>query len=173
MLLVNAGLCDLFRPLLFDAENRNDDAGARRVFANWLLASAALGAAAIGAVHWFGAVLAGLLLAPEYRAGAAEIMLWVSFGYAASGLTQVVENRLLSLGHSARLLLPMICGAAANVACSVVLIGRNGIDGAAQATCASSVLQGLATVCFLLHALRRRRAAQMREQMRESTIEPA
>lgn len=158
MLLANAALCDLFRPILFDAENRDDARGARDTFVQWLLSSLLLSAAGVGVVYFGGSLIARLLLAPEYRPGAVAIMLWVSVGYTVSGITQVIESRLLSLGHSARLLLPMLMGAAANVGFSIVLIGRQGIVGAAEATCASFVFQGAATTAVLVNALRKRRA---------------
>lgn len=163
MLLANTALCDLFRPLLFEAENRRDGRSANRTFVIWIIASVALSFAGVVVVYLAGPLLAGLLLAPGYRAGAVEIMLWVALGYAVSGLTQIVESRLLSLGHSARLLLPMVLGAIANVTFSIVLIRRHGIIGAAQATCASFIFQNLATGGFLIHALRQRRANEARE----------
>jgi O-antigen/teichoic acid export membrane protein len=154
--LVSSALCDLFRPILFDAENRQDNRQARRIFASWILCSVSLSTAGVAVIYVAGTLVARLLLAPGYRAGAVDIMLWVSFGYAVFGVTQVLENRLLSVGYSARLLLPIVLGAVANIAFSIVLIRRNGIVGAAQATCASFVFQSMATTGVLLHALRRR-----------------
>jgi O-antigen/teichoic acid export membrane protein len=169
MLLSNSALCDLFRPILFDAENRRDSRRARSAFRGWLLCSAGLSSAGIAVVYCGGFFMARWLLAPGYRAGAVAIMLWVAAGYAVSGVTQVVESRLLSLGHSGRLLLPMILGALANVAFSVILIRANGIIGAAQATFASFVFQNLATAGFLVHALRQQGGARPQE----IKIEPA
>jgi O-antigen/teichoic acid export membrane protein len=169
MLLANAALCDLFRPILFAAENRDDERGARDAFVQWLLSSLTLSATGVAVVYFGGSWIVRLLLAPEYRPGAVAIMLWVSMGYTVSGITQVIESRLLSLGHSARLLLPMLLGAVANVGFSIVLIGRQGIIGAAEATCASFVCQSAATAAFLVEALRRRRA----RFAREAKIEPA
>lgn len=154
--LISSALCDLFRPILFDAENRRDSRHAHRIFASWILCSVSLSAAGVAVIYLAGTLVARLLLAPGYRTGAVDIMLWVSLGYAVFGVTQVIENRVLSLGYSARLLLPMVLGAVANIAFSFVLIRRNGIVGAAQATCASFVLQSMATTAFLLHALRQR-----------------
>jgi len=158
MVLVNSALCDLFRPILFDAENRGDAAAARTTFRRWILSSIALSLVGLVTVHAGGSLIARWLLAPAYRDGAVEIMLWVSLGYAVNGVTQVIESRLLSLGHSARLLLPMLLGAIANLAFSILLIRYDGIVGAAQATCASFLFQQVATLGFLLHAQRQRRA---------------
>jgi O-antigen/teichoic acid export membrane protein len=169
MLLANSALTDLFRPVLFDAENRRDAHAARKTFLTWLLAALLVSCAGVLILYFLGSWIAGLLLAPEYRSGATGIMLWVSLGYTVAGLMQVVENRLLSLGHSGRLLLPMTMGAVANVAFSVVLIRSNGLVGAAQATCASFVCQGVATVGFLVHALARRPSASVED----ATVETA
>jgi len=169
MLLANSALCDLFRPILFDAENRRDAGSARKTFLHWVISSVALSSGGVAVVYCAGTLIARVLLAPGYRTGAVEIMLWVSLGYAVSGITQVVECRLLSLGHSARLLLPMILGAIANITFSIVLIRRNGIIGAAQATCASFIFQNLATTGFLFHALRQRRVSTAQE----TKVEPA
>ncbi len=158
MLLVNSAFTDLFRPILFDAENRGDTHAARTTFSRWLICSGTVSVAGVAIVYWAGALIARVLLAPGYRAGAVQIMIWVSIGYTIAGLTQVIENRLLSLGYSARLLLPMILGAAANVTFSILLIRSNGIIGAAQATCASFAVQNLATLGFLLYAFRHRKA---------------
>jgi O-antigen/teichoic acid export membrane protein len=163
MLLANSALCDLFRPLLFEAENRHDRKAVNRTFLLWVATSLALSCAGVATVHFAGSLIAGLLLAPVYRAGAVEIMLWVAIGYAISGITQIIESRLLSLGQPVRLLLPMVLGAIANVTFSILLIGRNGIVGAAQATCASFILQNLATAGILIHALRQRRSNQPQE----------
>ena len=169
MLLATSALCDLFRPILFDAENRRDNANAQKTFVSWLICSVALSAAGVAVVYFAGSLIAHLLLAPVYRLGAVAVMLWVSLGYAVSGVTQIVECRLLSLGHSARLLLPMILGAMANVGFSIILVRSNGIVGAAQATCASFIFQHVATVGFLLHALRRRSVSRAQE----TKVEPA
>ena len=169
MLLTNSALSDLFRPILFDAENRGDARAARTTFSRWLICSGAVSMVGVAVVSVAGSLVGRLLLAPEYRAGAVHIMIWVSLGYTIAGLTQVVENRLLSLGYSARLLLPMILGATANIVFSVILIRSNGILGAAQATCASFAVQNLATIGFLLYAFRHRKAGNAPE----ARIEPA
>jgi O-antigen/teichoic acid export membrane protein len=96
-------------------------------------------------------------------------MLWVVSGYGVFGVTQVLENRLLSLGRSARLLLPQVVGAIANITLSIILIHRNGMIGAAQATFGSFVLQVVATAAMLLHALAMRR----RHSEEETQVEVA
>jgi O-antigen/teichoic acid export membrane protein len=149
IVVMNTALCDLFRPLLFDAANRSDRRETGRIFRRWIFTSIGLGLLAILGVLIAGNLAVYLLLAPAYREGAVTLMLWVVCGYAVSGLTQIFENRILSLGYSSRLLVPMVFGAVTNIGFSIVLVIRNGVLGAAQATCLSFVVQSLATLLVL------------------------
>jgi O-antigen/teichoic acid export membrane protein len=155
MTMANGALNDLFRPTLFDAENRRDHARANQVFAVWLVISALVGAALVAAIILAGHLVIGLLLGRAYRSHAESIMIWVASGYAVYGLTQILETRMLSVGKSAWLIIPMAAGAVANVAFSILLIARHGITGAAQANCLSFLVQCMVTSVFLATALRR------------------
>lgn len=158
MALANVALNDLFRPMLFDAENRREEATVNYVFGRWIAVNLAISLAALLFIYFAGGLVAKILLAQEYRAQAVGVMLWVSMAYAVFGFTQILETRLLSLGRSARLLPSMVLGAIANIAFSFVLVSRNGILGAAQATCASFAVQSLSTALILHLALRHRKA---------------
>jgi O-antigen/teichoic acid export membrane protein len=167
--LTSSGLSDLFRPILFDAENRCQRDYAHSVFVKWIVCSILISLVAVFALYCGGRLLADWLLAPSYRPGSLGVMLWVVSGYGVFGVTQVLENRLLSLGRSARLLLPQVVGAIANITLSIILIHRNGMIGAAQATFGSFVLQVVATAAMLLHALAMRR----RHSEEETQVEVA
>jgi O-antigen/teichoic acid export membrane protein len=162
MALINAGMNDLFRPILFDAENQRKTAAAQRVFGVWIATSVALSVAALVIVHFAGSFVSSILLGKEYRGSAVTVMMWVSLGYAVFGINQIFETRVLSLSRSARLLPPMALGAAANVLFSFMLVSRNGIVGAAQATCASFLVQSIGTATILYVALRQTRQARLR-----------
>jgi O-antigen/teichoic acid export membrane protein len=159
MALVNVGLNDFFRPILFDAENQ-DTAKAQRVFRSWIATSVCLSAAALVFLHFAGGLVSSILLAKEYRAPAVGVMMWVALGYGIFGVNQIFETRLLSLNRSARLLPSMALGAATNILFSLVLVSRNGIIGAAQATCASFALQAIGAALMLYLALRQARIGQ-------------
>jgi O-antigen/teichoic acid export membrane protein len=159
LILTNSALNDLFRPVLFDAENRGQHARANRVFLSWLAVNIAVGCTAVLTVALLGQWVVHLLLSEEYRTGAVAVMRWIATGYGVYGLTQVLENRILSVGRSGRLLVPMAAGAIANVILSLLLVPRYGIVGAARASCLSFVTQSVVTLLFLIDALRRRRAA--------------
>jgi O-antigen/teichoic acid export membrane protein len=158
MILAGGALSDLFRPSLFDAENRQQRGRATRVFASWLMFNAAIACTAVIVIAVAGDLFVQLLLGKSYREGAVHIMVWIASGYGVYGLTQVLETRLLSLGRSAQLLVPMAAGAAANIAFSILLVPRHGIIGAAQASCLSFVAQCVVTAFFVIAALRRRHA---------------
>jgi O-antigen/teichoic acid export membrane protein len=155
LILTNSALNDLFRPVLFDAENRGQRARADRVFWSWVAVNLAVGCAAVLTIALFGQWAVTLLLSESYREGAVDIMVWIAAGYGVYGLTQVLENRLLSLGRSGQLLAPMTAGAVANVVLSMLLVPRYGIIGAARASCLSFVTQSVVTLVFLICALRR------------------
>jgi O-antigen/teichoic acid export membrane protein len=160
MALVNVGLNDFFRPMLFDAENQREPAKAQRVFRSWLATSICLSIAALVSVYFAGELVSSILLAKQYRASAVGVMMWVALGYGVFGVNQIFETRLLSLNRSARLLPSMALGAATNVLFSLILVSRNGIIGAAEATCASFAFQAVAAALVLYLALRQTRLSQ-------------
>ena len=159
MTMTSGALTDLIRPSLFDAENRGQLARARNVFLFWITVSASVGAGAVLFILFAGDWVARLLLSESYRTGAVPVMAWVAAGFAVFGLNQAFENRLMSLGRTAQLMVPTAIGAIANVVLSLLLVRRHGILGAAQASCLSFVAQCLVTAGFMIVALRRRTAA--------------
>lgn len=158
LILTNSAMNDLFRPVLFDAENRRQPARANKVFLAWVVVTIGVACAAVLGIAVFGQWVVALLLSSSYREGAVTIMIWIACGYGVYGLTQVLENRLLSLGRSGQLLVPMAAGAVANIVLSVLFVPRYGISGAARASCLSFVTQSIVTLVFLICALRRQRA---------------
>jgi O-antigen/teichoic acid export membrane protein len=159
LILTNSAFNDLFRPVLFDAQNRGQHARVNRIFLAWVAVNVAVGCAAVVAIAVFGHWAVSLLLSESYREGAVTVMVWIAAGYNVYGLTQILENRLLSLGRSGRLLVPMASGALANVLFSVLLVPRYGVVGAARASCLSFVTQCVVTFVVLIYALRQQRAA--------------
>jgi O-antigen/teichoic acid export membrane protein len=156
MALASGGMADLFRPMLFEAENRGDRGKAHRVFLAWLVATFVASIAALIAIYFLGAWIAWVVLSESYRSGSTEIMLWITFGYGIYGITQIIECRLLSLHASTRLILPLAFGGIANLVFSFALVPWVGITGAAQASCASFAVQGVVTTVALINRLRKR-----------------
>ncbi len=154
MALGNTTLTDLFRPALFQAANDAHPEAARRLFTQWVSANIAMSLAALVTISLLGQLIASVLLAESYRDGAVGIMMWITLAYGINGLTQVIENRLLSLHAPRQLLLPLAVGALANLTGSLVLIRANGIVGAAQASCGSFAFQ-LVVTALLLHSTTR------------------
>jgi O-antigen/teichoic acid export membrane protein len=156
IIMGNAALSDFFRPLLFDAENQADHDKARRVFLAWAAAGACMGVCALATIFYLGDVIVYMVLAQEYRIGAVEIMMWVVVGFAINGVTQIFENRLLSLGASIQLILPLVIGGSSNLVFSIILVSLSGVPGAAKASCASFAVQALVTGVILWIRLKER-----------------
>jgi O-antigen/teichoic acid export membrane protein len=152
--LVGGALNDVFRPALFAAVNAGEDDLARQTFRYWLWCRAGAALACVLGLWALGPWLTDLLLAPAYRQDAPQVLLWVASAYGVQGVIQVAESRLMSLDRTRRLLVPLIAGGAANLAFSLLLIPRLGVIGAAQATTASFVVQGLVTAALLRGALK-------------------
>ena len=155
--LTNAAMGDLFRPRLFDAQNANDHARAHRIFLIWMGSYIAISLFGILVIVGAGQWIVDIVLAKQYRAGAVPIMTWIAFGFAISGCTLTLQNRIFSLGHSARVIWPLVVGAAGNLLFSLVLVRRSGAIGAAEANCAAFALQFLMTALSLRRVLKERR----------------
>jgi O-antigen/teichoic acid export membrane protein len=153
--LIGGALNDLYRPALFEAVNAGQVQQARKVFRHWMWVRSATAVACVLGLWALGPWLSTLLLAPAYRQDAPAVMVWVAIAYGAQGVIQVAETRLMSLDRTRRLLFPLITGGLANLAFSLVLIPREGAVGAAQATTASFLVQGLVTAALLHGALKR------------------
>ena len=151
-LLANGAVAITASPVLFEAESTGLSGKARRVFLLWMLAVACVGALGVLGFWLLGDWAAWLLLAEEYRAGAPGIFVWVAAGYAAFGLSKVVIQRMLSLGRSARVLLPAGLGAAANVSLALLLVPGMGALGAARAVAAGFAVRFVAVIWALRRA---------------------
>ncbi len=152
-LLANGAMSDLFRPKLFDAETAGNHARASHVFTAWLTLYAAISLCGLAAIALLGHWIVWLLLAESYRANAVEIMLWIAFGYGLNGLSQAFENRVFSLGRSAKLLSSTGLGAGSNLVFAYIFIPWHGVVGAAQASCCSFAVQLIVTAVILRNAL--------------------
>jgi Na+-driven multidrug efflux pump len=83
-------------------------------------------------------------------------MLWIAIGHVLFGITQVVENRLLSLGVSRSLVLPALSGALANVVASFLLIPGLGALGAGLAKTVAFGLNCILAALTLIRVSRER-----------------
>ena len=139
-------LNDLFRPALFEAENRGDFARGKRLLMAWLVGLTATITVLIFALFLFGDHLADLLLAKAYRPGAKESMGWIATGYGFTVLAQVIENQIFAMGSSRTLLWTKLSGGVANVALAIAIVPAYGVLGAARANVVGQLFQLLATV---------------------------
>jgi len=154
--LVGGLLADLFKPALFEAENRSDFVRAKRLLAIWLATLAGATIVLILALFVFGDQVADLLLAKSYRPGAKEIMCWIAAGYGFTVLAQVLEVQILALGDSRVLLWTKLAGAVANLALAIAIVPIFGVIGAARANVAGQLFQFAVTFWFGRHLQRKR-----------------
>lgn len=155
--ITNGVMTDLYRPKLFAAESAHDRRAAHRIFLAWLASYFLVAFAGLATIAFFGEWIIALLVAESYRQGAVDLMLWIAAGFTINGCNTAFENRLLSFGHSRRLMLPLLAGAIGNIVFSYWCITINGAVGAAQGNCASFVLQFTLTTVVLARAVRERR----------------
>jgi len=136
-IMISGGLTLLIRPILFEAVEQDSPKEATQIFQRWIGVMVLATTVLLVVIRLFGDAVARILLAAEYRGAAPAVFFWVGLGYGLLGVAQAMENRILSLGHSRRLVWPAVLTAVSNVALSFLLIPRHGIVGAAQATAAS------------------------------------
>ena len=90
--------------------------------------------------------LADVLVGEDLRAGAARVTPWIAFSGLMAGITTYYFHTAFTLGRrTGLLLLAMAIPAAANLALTLVLIPRYGLDGAVWATAASYLLGAFAS----------------------------
>ena len=131
--MVGGIMTDVFRPILFEAESNGALDRGRQIFRIWIVAILVAMAGLLIGILIFGDLIAVLFLAPDYRAGARDVICLIALGYGVNMVTQVVENRLLSFGVSSKLIWTKLAGGAANIALALVFIPLFGVIGAAIA----------------------------------------
>lgn len=132
-MMVGGIMTDVFRPALFEAESKGALDRGGQIFRIWIVAMLVAVAGLLIGILIFGDLIAVLFLAPDYRAGARDVMCLIALGYGVNMITQVVENRLLSFGVSSKLIWTKLAGGAANIALALVFIPLFGVIGAAIA----------------------------------------
>lgn len=138
-------LAGFARTILFQAEGKGLRRRGNLVFALWLVGTVLAGAAICALLGFAGDLVAAALLDERYRADAASLFVWIGVGHVLFGVTQVIENRLLSLGISRSLVIPAVAGGAANMLACFVLIPMLGPMGAAI-----SKVVAFGTNCFMV-----------------------
>lgn len=132
-IMMSAVLNDVFRPALFEAETNGALARGQLIFRLWIVTMLVAMAGLVIGMLIFGDLIAALILAPDYRAGARNVMCLIALGYGVNMIAQVVENRLLSFGVSSTLIWTKLAGGGANIVLALALIPLLGVIGAAIA----------------------------------------
>jgi O-antigen/teichoic acid export membrane protein len=144
------------RPVYFAAVSAGDAQAERRVYRAWLWLTVAIVAVGVILFTLLRNQIAAVLLAEEYRVGAA-LMPWIALGYAAVAIESVYERQCYAYKKTSGVLLVQIITTVACVVSGIVLIGRYGLMGAAVAV---PCYMGLQAVIMAAVAQQARRRAQ-------------
>ena len=149
--MMAAGILSMFaRPILFEAEAQGRYGKAKRVFMIWAGGVVGLGVAGASILWVFGEFIASITLAEEYRDGAVLLFAWIGAAHAVQSLSQLIEQRLMSLGRTGRLIAPSAITAVANLGFAYLWITQRGMVGVAEAKVLAFCCGLLALVTMLM-----------------------
>lgn len=140
-IMLGGVLSGFFRPILFQAESRNDKLKANKTFVIWLICTATVFFLSIIIYLIGGNFIINLLLSKSFTQNVFLFFLVIGIAYAFFGLNQILENRIFSFGDSSKIIFPNIITALLNLMANFFLVPIYGIKGAAFATLLSSVFQ--------------------------------
>jgi O-antigen/teichoic acid export membrane protein len=153
--ITTAILTNYFRPLLFHHDAGEDPHAAKMSYLRqWLLAAAGVGLAGAGAMAALSKPIVSLALAPDYRAGAAQVMIVLGLAQTFSIMTHAADNAILSTGASARLLRLQIWVVLAALFFVPLGTWLDGGLGAAMGRLAAELLKFCATFALTRHLIR-------------------
>lgn len=150
-LMLGGILSGFFRPILFQAESRNDKLKANKTFVIWLICTSTIFFFSIIIYLIGGNFIINLLLSKSYAQNVFLIFLVIGIAYAFFSLNQIIENRLYSFGQSKKVIMPGIIVAIVNLTTNFLLVPIYGIEGAAFATLAAFIVQLLITSSILYY----------------------
>lgn len=122
-------------PLIFRAAAQDQTTRRYRLRLGAVLVSTAVSLAALATIVLAGDLIASLLLAEDYRAGARELMIWFTAAQGFLVVSFAFELDALATKRTGRLTLCYAFAAAVKIGLSFALIPYAGAVGAAQATC--------------------------------------
>ena len=133
--LATGAAAQVMYPVVFAESARR---GRALVLSPPLLAATLLfGVGGVALVWWAGDGVAALVLAEEYRAGAAGLLVWIAAGYACFGIATGFDLGAYGAGRTTYLMAASGAAAAANVGLNLWLVPERGTAGAAVATAAA------------------------------------
>jgi O-antigen/teichoic acid export membrane protein len=130
--MVNATLTSTLRPVYFESVAAGETPRAARILRSWLLMQAAIFGLGVIAVVLLRELIAGLLLAREYRESA-SLMPWLAIGFMFLCLSQTWNTVSLAYKASGGVTASEAVGALASVLLVVPLTWQYGLRGAAVA----------------------------------------
>lgn len=138
-----------FCPVYFRAIASGESAAAAKILRQWFAVTAAVNLVGVLLVALLRNPLGSWLLAESYHGGT-RLMLWIATGSAALALARVFESRLYALKRTRRILAGRLCGAAAVVLITPLLVWAYGVWGAALACTCYYAVQCAATALLAL-----------------------
>ena len=135
ILMLTGVAAQILYPFLFSAAAKSRAVAQSQILRYMALITACCAGAAVAGVALFGDWIVGLLLAPEYRDGAKEILLWVSIGYALLSVAASFEMKNYAAKTTLVVGASYGIAAATNVVLNLLWIPKLGALGAAKATC--------------------------------------
>lgn len=118
------------RQIYYSRVSRGDRTGQGRILRVWLGAVSAGGILLLGAVALLHRQVAGVLLAPEYRAFS-SLMVWIAAGYLLFVIGGVVERVCYAVHDTSGVLIIQAGGAIAGILVTVPMVLGFGVKGAA------------------------------------------
>lgn len=125
----------LVLPFFYKAAATRNDHRRRLMKLGMIGFATSIAVAAAVLVGLLGDVAARLLLAEEYREGVRPLMVWLAVGFGFLTISGSFETEAFASKKTVVMTAGYGLAAAVNIAANLVLIPRNGILGAAQATC--------------------------------------
>jgi O-antigen/teichoic acid export membrane protein len=102
--LTSSILTSYFRPQLYRHNIPDEDVSRWNIQWRWVIVAFVIGSAGTVAFVLLGSFISSIVLAPEYRSGARQIMIFLGIAQTFTIMTHGLENAILSKGRSAALL---------------------------------------------------------------------
>lgn len=150
--VLTATLTNYFRPQYY--EYRSDRPQARRsTLKHWSLSAVVIGGSGVALFYILGNILAGLMLARDYRSGAVTIFVLFACAQTFSVVTHASDNALISAGRGKQLLAAQSLISACSLLFLSVGIIMHGIIGGLIARCISEAIKMCITFTLALTIL--------------------
>ena len=141
-------LSRILYPFYYSSAAKQNLIQLRRLRLATIIGTTAVATLAVLLVILLGEPISRLLLAEQYRSGVRPVLVWLSIGYGLLTVSFAFETNAFATKKTYKMTFAYGVAAAVNIAANLVLIPKNGILGAAQATCVTFAVYLLILACF-------------------------